>query len=393
MIKKEKEQSFCPLILIVDDNTQNLQVAGKLLQENNFEIEFATNGIAALEWLKSRQFDIVLLDINMPEMNGFEVCSKIRSDPSLNNMPVIFLSAASERESILKGFDLGAQDYVTKPFDSRELLARVKTHLALKKSLENLSELNSLLDEKVKERTQQLKEANEKLEILNLKLIDVDKSKAEFLSLISHEIRTPLNGIIGPMELLKGPVSAGELNELVEILDISVRRLEKFATDALLITRLKTKQVEIKKERTELSKIIDEAVSQVKEKIHTCGIKIKVTDETPETYITGESGLIIKGIGNIIENAISFSPPGGTIEIKTNVENHDIICEIKDEGIGFEPGLLKNEFKLFTTGSQYNDNCTGIGLPVVKMIMEAHGGDIIISNNPDGGASVKLIFR
>jgi len=124
-------QLFSPAILIVDDNPQNLQVLGRLLQESKYEIEFATNGEAALEWLNTRQFDLILLDINMPGMNGFEVCRRIRSNPDMNNVPVIFLSAESERESILKGFELGAQDYVTKPFDSRELLVKVRTHLAL----------------------------------------------------------------------------------------------------------------------------------------------------------------------------------------------------------------------------------------------------------------------
>ncbi|MCX6327928.1 MAG: response regulator, partial [Bacteroidia bacterium] len=229
MTNQDMTKSFSPSILIVDDNPHNLQVLGKLLQENKYEIEFATNGEAALEWLKAKQFDLILLDINMPGMTGFEVCTKIRSNPDLNNVPVIFLSAETERESILKGFELGAQDYLTKPFDSRELLVRVRTHLILKDSLEKLEKLNKSLEEKVLERTQQLKETNEKLEALNLKLIDLDKVKAEFLSLISHEIRTPLNGIIGPLELLKEPVSTGEISDLVEVLDISVKRLERFA--------------------------------------------------------------------------------------------------------------------------------------------------------------------
>jgi len=144
MTNQEISQSYESAILIVDDNPQNLQVLGKILQENGYEIEFAINGEVALVWLKKRQFDLILLDINMPGMNGFEVCRKIRSTPEMNNVPVIFLSAETERESILKGFEIGAQDYITKPFDSRELLARVRTHLALKNSLEKLEKLEKL---------------------------------------------------------------------------------------------------------------------------------------------------------------------------------------------------------------------------------------------------------
>ena len=142
------------------------------MQENHFEIEFATSGIAALDWINIKNFDLILLDINMPGMDGFELCTKIRSIPSMIHVPIIFLSAEAERESILKGFELGAQDYVTKPFDSRELLVRIRTHLALKDTLE-------------------------KLEIEKEHAQSSDHLKSAFLATMSHELRTPLNSIIG----------------------------------------------------------------------------------------------------------------------------------------------------------------------------------------------------
>jgi len=393
MISQAITQSFPPAILIVDDNPQNLQVLGKILQENNYEIEFAINGEAALVWLKKQQFDLILLDINMPGMNGFEVCRKIRSNPVMNNVPVIFLSADTDRESILKGFEFGAQDYVTKPFDSRELLVRVRTHLALKDSLEKLEKFNKSLEEKVIERTQQLKEANIKLEALNLRLIDLDRAKADFLNLISHEIRTPLNGILGPLELLKEPVSASEIGELVEILDMSVKRLERFSLNALLITRLKIKQFEIRKDKIHLSNLINEVLKEEKEKFQERCIQIKRNDEITLGLISGEAELIKKCISNILDNAVRFSPENSTIEIDTYVEEQTIICEIKDNGKGFATGTVDHVFELFTTGDEYKDNCIGIGLPIAKMIMEGHGGSIIVGNNPGGGASIKLLFQ
>ena len=393
MTNQGMTKSISASILIVDDNPHNLQVLGRLLQENRYEIEFATNGKAALEWLNAKQFDLILLDINMPEMTGFEVCTKIRSNPDLNNVPVIFLSAETERESILKGFELGAQDYLTKPFDSRELLVRVRTHLILKDSLEKLEILNKSLEGKVSERTQQLKEANEKLEAMNLKLLDLDRAKSEFLNLISHEIRTPLNGIIGPLELLKEPASASEISDLVEILDISVKRLEKFSLSALLITRLKTKQLEITKDSIQLSNLITEVIDEAKEKLKSRNIHVNRKDEIPPILISGRAELIKKCVGNILDNAILFSPQGGNIEINTYVEDQTIVCEIKDNGKGFESGAVDHLFELFATSGACKDNCTGIGLPISNMIMEAHGGSISIGNNPGGGAFVKLLFQ
>jgi two-component system sensor histidine kinase/response regulator len=393
MTDRTIEHSFSATILIVDDNPQNLQVLAKILQDNNFEIEFATSGEVALEWLKTTQFGLVLLDVNMPGMNGFEVCQKIRSDSCLNNIPVIFLSADSDRESILKGFGFGAQDYITKPFDSRELLVRVRTHLKLKDSLEKLDILNRSLEEKVTERTQQLKDSNENLNATNLKLLDLDRLKTEFLRLISHEIRTPLNGIIGPLELLKGPNHETDHIELLNILDTSVKRLERFASNALMITQFKTKQYKIKMERLHLKKMINELLIGEKARFNLKNIQVQLIDEITDGFIMGEVELIKKCVDIILDNALHFSPLGGTIRIRNFIEDQNIICEIKDTGIGFTKVVLENQFELFTTGGEGNDNRMGIGLPIAKMIMEAHGGRIAIENSPEGGAIVTLHFK
>ena len=380
------------LILIVDDNPQNLQVLGKQLKEKNYKIEFAVNGPAALEFLEKKQFDLILLDINMPGMSGFDVCRKIRLNSEMNKIPIIFLSADIDRESILKGFELGAQDYITKPFDSRELLVRVKTHLSLKNSIENLETLNKLLEQKVLERTTQLREANEKLEATNLKLIDLDKAKSQFLNLISHEIRTPLNGILGPLELLKGPLYASEIGDLIGILDLSVKRLERFSLDALLITRLKTRQTEIKMENISLSKLFNEVINELKDNIQSKNIVVEQAFAPKSDLVYGETELVKKSINNILDNAIFFSPQNGSLKVITYLSNSFTVFEMRDHGAGFAQKTKDYLSGLFNYADQYRDNSRGIGLPMVKMIMESHGGDIILENHPDGGAVVKLRF-
>jgi two-component system, sensor histidine kinase and response regulator len=382
-----------PSILIVDDNPQNLQVIAKILLDNNFEVEYATNGLAALKWLKDKKFGIVLLDINMPGMDGYEVCRKIRSDPEISGIPIIFLTAEIDRQSILKGFDFGAQDYVTKPFESRELLARVRTHLTLKDTLEKLEILNHSLEEKVYDRTQQLNEANKKLEAINTKLLQLDRAKTDFLNLISHEIRTPLNGIIGPIQILKNAVAPQDMNDLIEMLDLSVKRLEKFSLNALLITRLKTKHVEIKQDKIPFGKLLYAVVNEEDNAIQSKNLQIKLDDETSGGILIGEEELIKKCIGTILDNAIIHSPSYGTIKIYTYFENQALICELIDDGTGFDPVIIDNSLELFTTSGEYKDNHIGIGLPIARMIMEGHGGEILIGNNPNCGAFVKLIFH
>ncbi|OIQ27576.1 MAG: hypothetical protein BM564_12450 [Bacteroidetes bacterium MedPE-SWsnd-G2] len=150
-------------ILIVDDNPRNLQVLGNILKNEDYTIEFALNGTSAITWVGEKDFDLILLDVMMPEMDGFEVCKVIRSQFVTKDVPIIFLTAKTDRESVIKGFEIGGQDYISKPFDAKELLVRVKTHIDLKKSKQALKELNRDLESKVKSRTQELATSNEAL--------------------------------------------------------------------------------------------------------------------------------------------------------------------------------------------------------------------------------------
>ena len=142
-------------ILIVDDNIKNIQVLGNILRESNYEIAVALNGKEALDWVRSDNFDLILLDIMMPEMDGYEVCKEIKKNEKFIEVPIIFLTAKTETESVIKGFETGAVDYVTKPFNSAELLARVKTHIELKNAKDTLVKAKNQL-EKEKEKSDKL---------------------------------------------------------------------------------------------------------------------------------------------------------------------------------------------------------------------------------------------
>jgi two-component system, sensor histidine kinase and response regulator len=377
-------------ILIVDDNPNNLQVLGKLLKERKYEVEFAIDGQSALEWIREKKFDLILLDINMPGMSGFEVCTQIRSKYEPEKLPIIFLSSENDKESILKGFEVGGQDYLTKPFDSKELIVRVNTHLTLKNSLERLENLNQLLEEKITERTHQLVEANDKLNAANHKLIDLDIAKMEFLSLISHEIRTPLNGIVGPLQLIKQSPDINTISEMVEILDSSVSRLEKFSSNALLLTKLRTMpplSVRIIKPYS----IISEVIGEKKDDLNKKNIEIE-TILDPGLTIIGNKNLIKICFAYIIDNSVRYSPDRAVIEIKCNRLQDLTVCEIRDHGPGFSEKVIARQFELFVIDRNLADNQVGLDLPIVKMIMDFHGGNIKITNHTDGGAVVKLEF-
>lgn len=218
-----------PVILLVDDNPQNLQVLANLLQEEKYEIEFAVNGEAALDWLKNRQFDLVLLDINMPGMNGFDVCKKIRSDIIMAEVPIIFLSAESERESILKGFEVGAQDFVIKPFDSRELLARVKTQLDLKSKTEKLGKVNDWLGKKIDTWLKLSIDRPKSSESgdLNAKLMEFDKHQSYVLKDIYLELSTSVKEIEKLIGKSPDPKTKSHFKEIAKRIADALAKLEQ----------------------------------------------------------------------------------------------------------------------------------------------------------------------
>lgn len=225
----DKKHPPGPVILLVDDNPQNLQVLGNLLQEEKYKIEFALNGESALDWLKNKRFDLILLDLNMPGMNGFEVCKKIRSDDPLFEIPVIFLSAESERDSILKGFEVGAQDYVTKPFDSRELLARVKTQLDLKSKTEKLEKVNEWLGKKIDNwlKSSIDRTVGRKTNDLTAKMIEFDKNQSFAMKDICLELSTSIKEIEKLIGMCNDTSIKSQFEEIKKRMVDSVLKLEK----------------------------------------------------------------------------------------------------------------------------------------------------------------------
>ncbi len=217
------------VVLIVDDNPQNLQVLANLLLGEKYVIEFALNGEATLDWLKTEQFDLILLDINMPGMNGFEVCKEIRSNKVTQEIPVIFLSAESERDSILKGFEVGAQDYVIKPFDSRELLARVKTQLDLKSKSEKLEKINDWLGKKIENwlRVSINNPVSKEKNDLSDKMLEFDKNQKFFLKEICLELCTSIKEIKDLINKSPNAIANDKYLKIVKRLTDSVEKLEK----------------------------------------------------------------------------------------------------------------------------------------------------------------------
>ncbi|MFK5855079.1 MAG: hybrid sensor histidine kinase/response regulator [Bacteroidota bacterium] len=372
-------------ILVVDDNVKNIQVLASLLTDKNYDIEYALNGPDALQLVASENFDLILLDIMMPEMDGFEVCRRIKKDENKREIPIIFLTAKTDIESIQKAFKTGGVDYVNKPFNIDELLARVETHVELKVSKDKLKKVNCWLEEKVLERTVELK-------IANSKLLELDNAKTQFLKIISHEIRTPLNGIIGGLSLIKEYGLTEESIEFIDMLDISAKRLENFSFKALDISNLNAQGKEaVRLEKTNITEIISKVIIDLERTWKIKEINISQIINTDNVIINVDHKYFYKCMYNIIHNAIKFSPVSGLMIVSVNNFDNHLEIEIKDEGVGFNEGFAIDNIKPFDSQNHVDSN-PGLGLFLSNQIIRAHSGTIENGNNKDKGAFVKILL-
>lgn len=383
----------CYKILAVDDNPKNLKVIAALLSENDFEVHFATSGREALQMISGTEYDLILLDIMMPELDGIETCSRIKEQHKNLELPVIFLTAKTETDSITQAFGAGGIDYVTKPFRGEELLARVKTHIDLKRLRDQQKRLNEWLENQVTARTLELTTANAELEKANRELATLDRAKNEFLRMINHEIRTPLNAILGFTEIIKNLPKSEEIVEPVHYLDQASLRLEKFLMVILQITELITKGIQIPKEPVSLGEVISSVTHKLKDQLVEKNISTTLAGGLFHMVIPGNIKLIRQCFECILENAIQFSYPNSTITMLADSSKDTVMVEVIDEGSGFSEKAMQTLFGFFAIGEQHVDQNAGLGLALVKLIMDAHRGEIQITNNPGKGATVRLFFK
>ena len=383
-------------VLVTDDIPSNVGFISDLLEQEGYEILIASNGLQAIEITMANLPDLILLDIAMPELDGYEVCTKLKADPKTADIPIIFLTAKVEYADIVKGFEVGAVDYVLKPFNASELLSRVKTHLDLRYKTEQLKNLNQVLEKRVEERTVQLTESNKKLSNLNMELNDanqklskLDQVKNDFIRHINHELRTPLQGIHGYTMLLDELITDADPKEYVKSINNLVQRLIKLAELSLLFSELKAKNYEVKPKPVKVSECVTYAISQAN--VFDKGLDIITKGITDDLIVEADKKLICSTLNIILDNAVKYSPNEGQIIIRAEKNHRNIYVEIVDQGPGFSEKSKAQLFELFSADNLgHRSYGFGIGLATAKLILDNIKGNLEIFNKKEGGAIVKL---
>ncbi len=359
-VSKEKGR-----ILIVDDNPKNIQLLGTILKSADYLINVGRNGKQALEITKKVLPDLILLDVMMPEMDGFEACRLLKQSPETKDIPVVFLTAKAESGDIAQGFEVGAVDYVTKPFETQELLARVRTHLELKFSREMIIE-----------------QSNEQKELLHI---------------LCHDLANPFHNIQGILELLSDDLAQFEtyagymrttLRNGMSIIDLvrSMRSLEE-------------KKTKLELDSFSLNELIAESDTILRQKLSEKEITIDNNIADDIVIKVEKVSFINSVINNLISNAIKFSAPGSNIKLTASRKEGMVTLSVQDYGIGMPDTILRDLFDLSKPTSRVGTNGetgTGFGMPLVRKFVEAYGGTLTIeskeidSHPEDHGTKVVL---
>ena len=365
-------------ILIVDDESTNISLLTNILQ-HNYKIKASKDGLKAIIIAnKEPKPDVILLDIMMPKMSGYDVIKELKSSDSTKYIPVIFISAMDEAEDETKGFELGAADFITKPITPSVVLARVTTHLELYKYQKELEGL-------VEEKTIALEQKVHDLEIAT-------QTKANFLASMSHEIRTPMNAILGFIEKLMKDETNIERKKYFKIIQNSGKTLLGIINDILDFSKIESGNLKIHTEETHLKDLFDEICIVYKEKASNKEIDFQCELSSYFPHSIMLDVLHFKQIVfNLLDNALKFTLEGGnvSVDLSFDKEKRLLHCSVSDTGIGISKENFEKIFNIFeqednSTTRKYGG--TGIGLSIASNIVELMGGNLQLESEVGKGS-------
>lgn len=365
---------YKPKVLLVDDNNDNIQLAMTLLRKQDFTIEYVLSGVEALDSVKINQPDLILLDIMMPEMDGFEVCKTLKDNPLTKDIPVIFLSARTETEAIVKGFEIGGADYITKPFKQMELIARINTSLKVTFSQRVIVEQNQ-------------------------KLIELNKDKDLLMQITAHDLKNPISGIAGLLDYIEDNYAKINESDIVEIIDTAKYGLNSAMNiigDLLDNYAYEMNKLKLNFEIFDIHSIVKKTCQQHFKRAEAKHIRFNCKVVGNEfNYIEADKSKTVRILDNLISNSIKYSPENTEIIVDSKVNDNKITIIISDSGPGFKTEDLQKLFQKYSslsakpTGREISN---GMGLYISKKLANVMNAEILIENNIDHGAKFSLIF-
>ncbi len=366
-------------VVVVDDSQDILDILDIILGDYGYNVRTYDSAEAVLRDVPLSFIpDLFLLDVNLPGMSGLALCRSFKETPVLNLVPVIFISGLMEDSDKKEGFEAGGEDYITKPFSKSDVLARVKTHMKLRKSLQELQLLNTDLESRIVERTRELQSAKEEAERAN-------RAKTEFLSNINHEMRTPLNGILGMLNLLRDISMDQEGASYLSLAEYSANHLSVIIRDILDYSQLETHRMIFHYNPVDIGEMIRKLCTIQRDDAQAKGLDIHIVSPDTESLFTGDETRLYQILTNLLSNSVKYSRKG-TITIRYRVED-DLYVEVQDQGIGIPPDKMEDIFLPFLQldASYTKENKgIGLGLSITRNLVKSMDGSIGLKSDSNG---------
>lgn len=354
------KQTMTENILVVDDNPNNLRLLINMLTQQGYKVRPASSGSHALVTIKKDAPDLILLDIQMPEINGYEVCRRLKANEQTQHIPVIFLSALNELFDKMTAFDVGGVDYITKPFQVEEVLARIQTHLALQKARQELEQKN-----------QQLMEQNRELDA--------------FAQTVAHDLRSPLTSVFNAMALLQEFAVPSLTTDMQRVFEISInasKKMNRIIDELLLLASVR--KGEIQPYAIDMRYIIKQVQQRLAHQIDDSQAEITLPNQWPRTF--GHGPWVEEVWSNYISNGIKYGGKPPKLELGYDEQPDGFIrFWVKDNGAGIP---LEAQAHLFTEFTRLNQNQAkghGLGLSIVRRIMDKLDGQAGIESDGNSG--------
>lgn len=360
-------------ILAVDDDRINLRILSGILRAENFQLAEAGSGERALELYATFEPHLVLLDVMLPGMDGFEICRRLRSTYGDKCAPIIFITAKNESDDVVEGLEAGGADYLPKPFKAREVIARIRSHLQ-----------NQLLREQQRQLVEQLSKAN--------------AAKNRFLGMAAHDLRNPLASIRGLSEFLRdgavGPLTPDQL-ELIETIYGASQSMLDLVNELLDVATIESGELKLFLEPASLSDVVARSVALTNIEAAKKKTRVVFTPPDDPAVLPIDAPKMKQVVDNLLSNAVKFSPPGSVVTALVQRDPAGSACSlaVRDQG----PGIPENERdKLFKDFSRLSvrptagEKSTGLGLAICRKIVEAHHGTIGAQNLASGGCEFRV---
>lgn len=350
-------------VLAIDDNRNNLLVLCGMLKERGYRVRPATSGRLGLQAAAFQAPDIILLDVSMPDMDGYEVCRALKQNESLREIPVIFLSALGESVDKLRAFESGGYDYITKPFKIEEVVARIDTQVTIRRLRQDLQQ-----------RYEQLCEAEE--------------LRDKLMHLVVHDLRNPLGVIIMGLDCILNQTRGGLSPFQTELLQASLQQadlISQMVDDLLDIARIEGGQMPVQIAEQDISAVVDAARASVALRGRRLLLDLSAAPRRAEF----DAALVRRVLVNLLGNAVKFTPEHGRVEINVRRDPGGIRFEVRDTGAGIAPEFHEKIFEKFGQVEQAQPaklRSTGLGLTFCRLAVEAHGGRVGVESQVGQGS-------